>query len=315
MGTQSRLNLQIDVSIADKFCTATNDFLSNAIAYFESMDILIKPLIVFVKCWSKRKKINNAYRRYLNSYGYTLLVISFLQSNDCRDLTLGHLAYAFFEFYAVDFDAKMHAISVYLVSCCGVQGHRGQNRGRCKKKKFVKKRFYEEKNGFAVIEIIDPINLQNNVAQSVGLAQWKHIKQEFVNAHNLIKKYKDQRMSDSDDIFKLTSIFNLLLQRNGDIVTDNDKEDIIHLDQNLYVYDYKAADTMESMEKYGKDFLNCIDGNVYHRNPFKKTCKDSSSSEAIAKKYGMMRKKTTIPMRPFEHRYGNPFKRREIIRI
>ena len=38
----------------------------------------LRTLVLFIKVWSKRRKINSAYRGTLSSYGFTLLVIFFL---------------------------------------------------------------------------------------------------------------------------------------------------------------------------------------------------------------------------------------------
>ena len=276
--TQSKLNMQIDVSIADRFCEPTNDFLSNILTYFEALSLIpIKPLIVFIKHWSKQRGINNAYRRYLNSYGYTLLVISFLQNNDCTDLKLAYLVYKFFEFYAIYFDERIHAVSVSLIGCENDQ----------------KKQQFAEKKGKDAMEIMDPINCKNNVAHRVGLAQCQRIKQEFVSSYRLIKQYRDKTITDRQ------SIFNLLLRKSSDFMIDEDKENI-HLDQNLYVYDYKAADCELSSRKYknvydGKYFQNnCKIYNLYQQNPFKNGFIKVSKSES------------------YEGVYENPFRDRSI---
>merc|ERR1712228_512025 len=286
--TQSKLSLQIDVSIADKFCEPTNDFLSNILSYFESLNIPIKPFIVFIKHWSKQRGINNAYRRYLNSYAYTLLVISFLQSHDCTDLKLAYLVYRFFEF-----DAEIHAISV-SVDCA------------YKKEKFDKKRYCVEKKGYDVMEIVDPINCKNNVAQRVGFSQCLRIKQEFVCSYQLIKKYRDKTITDRQ------SIFDLLLRKNNALMNGEDKENMIHLEQNLYVYDYKAAncELYRKCDNFydGKYFQN--NGNfynLYYQNPFKNAYNNESAEQELQSMPAVVR-----VLQPFEHRYGNPFRNRSV---
>ena len=68
------------LSIADRFCSRRDAFINDILRKFdEGFNISVKPLIVFIKYWSKQKGINNAYYCYLNSFGYTLLVIKFLQ--------------------------------------------------------------------------------------------------------------------------------------------------------------------------------------------------------------------------------------------
>ncbi|GAA5888496.1 hypothetical protein JCM6882_008643, partial [Rhodosporidiobolus microsporus] len=44
------------------------------------VDTRLRTLVLFLKVWTKRRKINNPYRGTLSSYGYVLLVIHFLAS-------------------------------------------------------------------------------------------------------------------------------------------------------------------------------------------------------------------------------------------
>merc|ERR1711997_323343 len=89
------------------------------------------------------------------------------------------------------------------------------------------------------------------------------IKQEFVTSYKLIKKYRDKTAK-----CERQSIFNLLLRKSSDFINDEDKENI-HLDQNLYVYDYKAAENADC--EFGRKYLQNSNRiyNLYQRNPFK----------------------------------------------
>ena len=133
-------------------------------------------LIVFIKHWSKEKRINNAYQCYLNSFGFTMLAIKFLQfymtSHIERkqeiNVDLGHLIAEFFKFYAEHFDPKRHAISI-------ADPESGT---------------FDDKKAECWMEINDPMNPQNNIAENVGWAQCQRIMHEFRCARDLITKHR-----------------------------------------------------------------------------------------------------------------------------
>lgn len=47
---------------------------------YAMVDNRLRTIVLFLKVWTKRRKINDPYRGTLSSYGYVLLVIWFLQS-------------------------------------------------------------------------------------------------------------------------------------------------------------------------------------------------------------------------------------------
>merc|ERR1719412_2332622 len=102
-------HIKFDISIADRYCMARNQLITEYIEYFEyEYGIPMKKLIVFIKHWSKQRGINNAYRCYLNSFGFTLLILQFVQTlvankNICNK-TISFFVYEFFAFYSYDFD-------------------------------------------------------------------------------------------------------------------------------------------------------------------------------------------------------------------
>merc|ERR1712154_475556 len=135
---------------------------------------------------SKMKKINNAYQGYLNSFGFTVLVIHFLQfrlNQNETNCSLGDLVFRFFEFYAMRWNTEKHAISIH---------HKYSSQP------FRSKTFNTEIGGYSFMEIRDYDDAQN-VAQRVGKYQTLRIKQEFVSAFECIQKYKDSKQ----DIFDL----------------------------------------------------------------------------------------------------------------
>eukprot|EP01083_Nonionella_stella_P085618 237451_1 len=200
---ENRLNVKIDVSIADRFCRGRDELILSMIKALESKyQIAIKKLIVFIKYWSKQKGINNAYQCYLNSFGYTLLVIKFIQFHlfyeKQSNKSLSFLVYKCFEFYACRFKPQMHSI------CIQMNDDEMRNI-------FDAKSFNHEMNSYCFLEIRDPINPENNVAQRVGLSQMLRIKQEFINAFEVIKAYKN-------DQYSKISLFDLLVQKNGNVM-------------------------------------------------------------------------------------------------
>ena len=54
---------------------------------------------------------------------------------------------------------------------------------------FDAKQFNKAINGYCYMEINDPMNAKNNVAQKVGGYQCQRIRQEFMNAYDIINKY------------------------------------------------------------------------------------------------------------------------------
>jgi len=177
--TQRAMGILIDVSIADAHCRSRNNYIHYIIGEFSSPrygECPIRQLIVFVKHWSKRKGINGAYQCYLNSFGYTMMAIKFLQSHwtsrggakhreSARDHGLGPLIAAFFKFYAERFDPKQHAISIADPAA----GHS----------------FDAKKSQNHWMEIHDPMDSQNNIALNVGWAQSIRIQHELEAAHRI----------------------------------------------------------------------------------------------------------------------------------
>uniref|UniRef100_A0A6B2LCG1 Polynucleotide adenylyltransferase n=1 Tax=Arcella intermedia TaxID=1963864 RepID=A0A6B2LCG1_9EUKA len=70
-------NLQLDLSIwkLDKL------EIAKVFEAYLSIDERVTPLIYAVRVWSKARKINNAYTGWINSFGWTVMVVAFLQIN------------------------------------------------------------------------------------------------------------------------------------------------------------------------------------------------------------------------------------------
>eukprot|EP01083_Nonionella_stella_P075771 206089_1 len=161
--------IKFDISIADAFCEHTQQIMQNYIQYFEQNGVAIKPFIVFVKHWAKQNGINDGYHRFLNSFGYTILVIKFLQIFCAHYGYGGHslstLLFGFYYLYAVEFNPTKHAISIITNSSA----------------------FDLKMNQKCWMEIVDPANKNNNVAQNVGPQRWLEIRQVFIKAHDIYK--------------------------------------------------------------------------------------------------------------------------------
>ena len=148
--TQSRLNIKIEVSIADRFCKTRDELILRIINEFETKYKLpIKKLIVFIKYWSTKRQINNSDECFLNSFGYTLLTIKFLQyyiNNNNKNNTLSALVYKFFEFYQKKYKSEIHLISISI------------NDNKLNQNVFSPKQFNKQISGYYLMDTVD-INL------------------------------------------------------------------------------------------------------------------------------------------------------------
>ncbi len=170
--THKIYKIQVDISIADRYCLPTNVYILKCINHFQNdLNIPIKKLIIFIKYWSKQRQINDAYHLYLNSFGYLLLTINYIQSTHRyhrHSRNLVDLIFGFFKFYATIFDPQRHAISISSTSS--------------KIHTFIKK------SSWSPLEIIDPIS-QWNIAHRVAYYQCNDIMDEFRRAYLMLNKY------------------------------------------------------------------------------------------------------------------------------
>ena len=160
----------------------------------------IKPCIIFIKSWSKERGINDAHNGYINSFGYVLLSIKFLQcikppilpifrysvwqkqfeiiqQSECKSnrMSISELLYWFFNLFGNDFDPHTSQISI---TCKGfglktyestltISGHPDQK--------------------FFILQ--DPLCKSNNVAKNVRIGQWHHMQSEFKRAASILCAY------------------------------------------------------------------------------------------------------------------------------
>merc|ERR1712130_349150 len=149
----------------------------------------MKELIVIIKYWSKQRGINDAYNGYLNSFGYTLLIIQFIQwliANKYKNIRNENISYFVYEFYAFYFDQSIYCVDISM------------RNGRLSKKR----------NMHCFLEVIDPVNYRNNVAQNVGSYQYHRIKAEYKRCVDIYKCYNSEEWK--------MSLFDVLTQSDDD---------------------------------------------------------------------------------------------------
>jgi len=184
--------VSVDISIADCFCLKRKTLMISLIEHYEArLKLPVRKLMIFIKIWSKNRGINDSFGGYLNSFGFALLIVKFLQCTHGRDIprnrhilsynnakTLRALLFEFFVFFLFDFDLETRAVAVTAESA------------------EVCARWRTEQRGESVLEIVDPANGRNNVGAQVEHEQWLHIKSEFVRSFLILRK---EELADSDE--------------------------------------------------------------------------------------------------------------------
>eukprot|EP01084_Bolivina_argentea_P029319 54414_1 len=217
-------NIRFDISIADTFCRKTHNYISQCIQQFEEKTVPIKKLIIFVKYWAKQHDINNSYHLYLNSFGYTLLVIKYLQLYNPINKLLTDLIFQFFWCYHCIFDVNKHSISIANNS----------------------KVFDIKKDKTYLLEIVDPVNSSNNVAKNVGKKQWDDIKNAFDTCYNVLKNCIN---------YKQQSLFCLLMSQSQRQKTANRKQQTCGIQLSVDINKYYASTRRDSNKTIEKEKL------------------------------------------------------------
>ena len=155
----------------------------------------MKKLIVFIKHWSKRRGINNSYRCYLNSYAYTLLIIKFIQYllDENKHIlyynkSLSYLVFEFFEYYLFKYDISKHRVSI--------SNPFDSSLNLCD----------QDNNGKNILELIDPVDPSNNVADKVGFVQFEHIRAEFIRSFEIFRIFMMEEISQTSLFDALTEL-------------------------------------------------------------------------------------------------------------
>jgi DNA polymerase sigma len=166
----------------------TIDFVNKSIVDFPS----IKEIVLLMKRYFKKIKLNKSYLGGLSSYSLFLMVLAFLKlKNYSKDFSIGKQFYDFIEWYSF-FNFSEYIINVNELN------------------PFIK---INELNKNDKIIIIDPIN-QSNVAKSSFKIE--QIKNSFIKVLNIIKidawKIEQQIEIEINNISPLkilSSIFNI----------------------------------------------------------------------------------------------------------
>ena len=137
--------------------------------------------------------VNDGVRGYLNSFGFTLLAIKYLQEVDVlpivrydaacehmetlreahplrNEANLGQLVLGFFAFWSEAFDPTAHFVSILYAGFLPkewslFQGHRDQK--------------------FFLLQ--DPLQIDRNVAKNVRLSQWTHTLSELRRSRAILR--------------------------------------------------------------------------------------------------------------------------------
>eukprot|EP01083_Nonionella_stella_P026741 73641_1 len=189
--------MQFDVSVADEYCLKTKKIITELFDEFERIHVPVRPLVVFVKYWAKQRGILNAFKRFLNSFGYTILTVNYLQFVTHHGLlvlergkryndTLWYLIHGFFCFY-VNFDLTKQSIQIM---------------------RNVSRYQIYDKMDHSLFEIIDPANARNNIASNVGRNEYQRIHSEFCRSYGICSAFS----KNVADIRKsYASLFNQLI--------------------------------------------------------------------------------------------------------
>jgi terminal uridylyltransferase len=68
------VGIQCDINFSNPLAMHNTELLR----LYSLCDPRVQPMVLFIKAWTKRRKINSAYNGTLSSYGYVLLVLHFL---------------------------------------------------------------------------------------------------------------------------------------------------------------------------------------------------------------------------------------------
>eukprot|EP01084_Bolivina_argentea_P266415 451882_1 len=154
---KDKLRGDVDVRIGNKCMKERENIIIKLINKYEKFGYKIKDLIVFIKYWSKKRGINNGSKGYLNSFGYTMMSIKYLQSimqqNNYKHNTMINLyefIEGFFSFYMHKFDNNKHCICI-----------NNNDSG------YDKQLFEVKTMNKCVLQIMDPMDKHNNVARMV----------------------------------------------------------------------------------------------------------------------------------------------------
>ena len=221
-----QLGIKMDVSIADDDSVQkTKTEIFEQIEKYKKKGFPIRKFLVFVKYWTKKRCINDSPHRFVNSFGYTLMVIKYIQylAVNRKDFggNLSCLVFGFFSFYAQRFNAKKHVIDIMD------EQYKKENDFGC----------FRRKKGKKVLVVIDPADRNKNVTNNVRMKQWTQIRLEFQRATDLYTTFMQ-----NGQINLQGSLFKMLMKECG----DDDDEDESEEEEDGYEDEYKVNSSSSS---------------------------------------------------------------------
>jgi len=131
--------------------------------------------------------------QFLNSFGFTLLILKFVQSLPDQSLvqykgSVANLVVDFFMFYTYKFNLYQYSVAVHDPSKL------------CRGKYQV---FEQRHSAWPMMEVLDPVNPLNNVAQNVGIHQYDRMGAEVKRSCFILQQASMGRMPANQSIFQL----------------------------------------------------------------------------------------------------------------
>ena len=187
--TDDNSGIDSDISV----CLTQSVVKTNLIKKYVAIDWRVKPLVLSIKHWVKSRKLTNTHRGDLNSFGFTLMIIHYLQSLSppilpILDISInewikpekfvdfgientkhiGELFSGFFMYYHSKFKADKHAICI--------TAHDGKNNVDGFLKKAVCRLAVGHND---VLIVLDPLDETDNIGRRVTAMSWSHMQKEI----------------------------------------------------------------------------------------------------------------------------------------
>ena len=175
--TDEKIDFHIDISLYNEkhFGLKAVELIKKYLNKYK----VLKPIILALKTLLKNGSLNDTYKGGLSSYGLTLMIVSFLQSqidnkqyNEESPILLGEMFINVLQHYGIFFDYSNYVILTYPLDYNPENNERDGS-------------FLFHSNPHELI-IVDPLNNQNNVAKSTY--QFMNIKMGFLIAYMASKE-------------------------------------------------------------------------------------------------------------------------------
>ncbi|KAG5518563.1 hypothetical protein PMAC_002959 [Pneumocystis sp. 'macacae'] len=187
---------------------------TNLLTTYSNCDHRVRKIILFIKYWAKRRKINDPYHGTLSSYGYVLLILHYLmnvipvpllpnlqrmkaspgkvlvQSEiECDGIrnyflsnvdSLGKLVHGFFYYYAYQFNWRDHVVSIR--SQTGLLTKKDKGWTQAVERVSVSDNIFRDRY---ILAIEDPFEITHNVGRTVNRLSAHTIRGEFFRASKL----------------------------------------------------------------------------------------------------------------------------------